>query len=123
MTHEPDEEQLRELIIEQSARHNFDHNPLLSTLHTIICNRCNHEFKIMYLDRLKNGRFRVGNPQPIEWENPLGAFLIIEEEKATPIIFELTCEKCGNIMDVRPLTVECLSLILSKKATSKLMYS
>jgi uncharacterized Zn finger protein len=123
MTCKPDEEQLRELIMEQAAMHNFDHNPLLNTLHTVTCNRCNHEFKTVYLDHLKSGRFRVGTPQAIEGENPFGAFLIIEEERATPVIFELPCKKCGNIIDVRPLTVEWLSLVVSKKDASKMMFS
>lgn len=123
MTINPSEEQLKELIIEKAARHSFDQNPLLNTSHTITCNRCNHNLKIVYLDFLKSGRFRIGKSLPMESENLLGIFISIEEEKVTPIILEFICENCGNIIEVTPLTVEYLDIIISMKDPSKIMYS
>ena len=109
-----DEEQIKEQIIEEAVRKRFDRSPLLNTTHRVTCYRCNHELKVVYLDYIRGGRFKIGRSQTIEGENPLGAFMAIEEERATPIVLELTCEYCGNIIEVRPVTVEYLRTITNK---------
>jgi len=124
MSGKPEEGQrLKEQIVEEASKGKFDHSPLLSTPHQVTCDRCRCTFSITYLDYLKKGRFRVGRFQAIEAENPLGAFLAIEEENVTPIILELVCERCGNKIEVRPLTVEYLRIIANRSEPSKMMYA
>jgi len=104
-------EEFKKQIIEQAAHGRFDHCTLLNTPHQVVCERCKNKFSVTYLDYLRDGRFRVGMPKTIDTENPLGGFMAMEEERITPIVFEFTCEHCGNKEEVEPLTVEYLRSI------------
>ena len=120
----PEEGQrLKEQIVEEASKGKFDQSPLLSTPHPVTCERCKHTFRVTYLDYLRKGRFRVGRSQAIEAENPLGAFMAVEEENVTAIILELACERCGNKIEVRPLTVEYLRIIANRSGPSRMMYA
>lgn len=124
MSNKPEEGQrLKEQIIEEAVKGELDHSPLLTTPHPVTCDRCKHTFNVTFLDYLKKGRFTVGRPQAVEAENLLGAFMVIEDENVTAIILELSCERCGNEMEVMPITVEYLRIIADRSKPSNIRYA
>jgi len=123
MGSDSEEERLKELIIKEAAKGRFNNNPLLSRPHPVTCDKCRHTSNITYLDYLKRGQFRIGRPRTIETEGPLGAFMAIDEENVTPIVLELTCEHCGEVKEVEPLTVEYLMVVANRSEPSKIMFA
>ena len=117
------EEWTKEHIVREAGKGTFNHSPLLTMPHTITCGNCRQTLRIVYLDYLKEGRFRIAKPQTVETESLLGAFMAIEEEKVTVLVFDLNCEHCGGSLEVRPFTVEYLHTIGNKSSPSGMMWA
>ena len=125
--HQPNEREntsseLKQKIIEAARKGAFNHNPLLSTTHFVTCQKCQFRQPIIYLDYLQSGAFTFGKSEQIEVLSTPGPIAFLEMEKITPVIISLVCEKCGYLFEVRPTTLEYITVILDKPITSGTMY-
>jgi len=114
--------QFKETIIEKAQKGLFSHNPLLSTIHIVICQKCKHRKSVVYLTFLKSGEFEFGKTEQVEILNPQGSIGFLETENITPIIFTLICEKCGCHIEVEPINVEYLKNVIDRPITTRIMY-
>jgi uncharacterized protein YlaI len=119
---EPSSIQLKETINEMARKGTFDHNPLLNTTHFVMCQQCQHQQSIIYLDSLKKGDFEVGKTEQIEVLDSSGPIAFSEMEKVTPIVFTFLCKECGYRMEVRPVSVEYLLVVINKPQALGVMY-
>jgi hypothetical protein len=115
--------QMKLAVMENARNGLFDHNPLLSTAHTITCERCQHSQSVVYLDYFKRGAFEVGTVERIEVLDTSGPFGILETQQLTPIIISVPCTTCGSWMDIRPVSLEYLSILLNRPRPSRAMYA
>jgi hypothetical protein len=115
--------QVKATIIEEARRGAFDHNPLLSTVHTITCPHCQQPHNIVYLTYLKQGVFEVGKTQHVETLDTSGPIGIMEKQQVSPIIISLQCADCDVEMEVRPVSVEYLSVLLNRPRPSRALYA
>jgi len=53
----------KETIIDMARKGVFNRNPMLATSHEVACKACGCTQKITYLDRLKSGRFELGEDE------------------------------------------------------------
>ena len=115
--------QVKEIIMDKARQGEFDHNPLLGTLHTVTCPHCQQTRDIIYLDYLKRGAFEVGETEYIETLDTSGPFGIMERQQVSPIIINLQCMACDSPIEVRPVNVEYLSILLSRSRPSRALYA
>lgn len=114
--------ELKKIIMKQARKGAFDHNPLLNTTHFVTCQQCKHSQHIVYLNYLRSGAFEFGNSEQIEVLTSQGPVGFLEMERVTMITISFACEKCGNQIEVRPVSVEYIQVILDKPTTSGTMY-
>ncbi len=68
------------------------------------------------------GEFEFGRTEQIEIPDLQGPIGFLETERITPVILRPICEKCGNQIVARPISVEYLKTIIDKPETVEIMY-
>ncbi len=116
-------EKLKETILDKAREGVFDHNPLLSTIHSVTCEKCGRRLNIVYLDYLKSGEFEVGRAEQVEVLTTQGPVGWSDMERVRPIIISLTCEGCNCLIEARPVSIEYLMVIIDRPKTSGTMYA
>jgi len=114
---------VKDRIVENAKSGVFNGSPLLTTPHRATCENCGQTLDIVYLDYLKAGKFNIADPQAIETENPLGAFMASEQERVTQVIVQAICGRCECPIEDRPFTVEYLNHLASRTGPSTTMWS
>jgi hypothetical protein len=114
--------QFRQIIIDTARNGGFNHNPLLSTAHFVTCQRCKKRQRVVYLDYLKSGAFDFGKAEQIEVLTPQGAIGFVEIETVTPIVISFSCDECGCLIEVKPISAEYLKVIINKPKSSGTMF-
>jgi hypothetical protein len=123
MAAESEQQSVKEQIVEKAKRGEFNGSPLLTTPHRASCENCGQTTDIVYLDYLKSGKFNIADPQAIETESPLGAFMASEQERVTQVIVQAVCGRCECPIEDRPFTVEYLNHLASRTGPSTTMWS
>jgi len=114
----------KEEIVDKAKKGVFDSNPLLATLHVLVCKTCGYKQKITYLSYLKSGRFELGETSMVEVVHaaPTISGLGHVMERVTPIIMRIKCERCGAEMSCSPVSVEYLLFTVAKEQKLNQMY-
>ena len=115
--------EIKERIIKNARRGSFDRNPLFSTVHFVPCPRCRHQQPTKYLDSLKEGTFKIKAPEEIEILSFLGPFDYVETQVSTPLVIELSCERCGRRIVTMPTNVEYALATLEQPRVAEGMYA
>ena len=114
----------KEEIVDKAKKGVFDSNPLLATLHVLVCKTCGHKQKITYLSYLKSGQFELEETRIVEIVHaaPTISGLRHIMERVTPIIMRIKCERCGAEMSCSPVSFEYLLFTVAKEQKPNQMY-
>jgi hypothetical protein len=100
----------KEEIITQARQGVFNNNPLLVNPHEVECKNCKRKNRVIYLDFLKSGQFKIGETRKVDvlqLDNSFGGLNQIQEN-ITPLILKKECKQCGTKNSWSPINLEYL---------------
>ncbi|MFQ6080360.1 MAG: hypothetical protein ACE5OW_01665 [Candidatus Bathyarchaeia archaeon] len=114
----------KKALLDMARKGIFNRNPMLAASHELVCKACGCTQKITYLDRLKSGRFELGETRVVEVAvaAPTISGLLSTRERITPIIMRVRCERCGAEIPCSPVSLEYLLFTARKPQKLEYMY-
>lgn len=114
----------KKAIMDMARRGVFNGNPMLATSHELVCKTCGCTQNLRYLDRLRSGRFELGETRVVEVAvaAPTISGLLSTRERITPIMIRVRCKRCESEILCTPVSLEYLLFTARRPQKLEYMY-